>query len=179
MIKKFLPIIVTALLLNVNISAEVEPPNYDFSLDAFKTFAPNTSIAGAEKKYGKGEVLTDDKETKKIRYFISHLRYKFPIIVQVQNGIILDFFARLPSYFIHDVFHQTLINRYGKQDKYFLTQEHAVYEWKEKKGIRRVYSGTCTITCFPIYYAAATSKKIEGYIPTVDALYPYAEIKPR
>jgi hypothetical protein len=86
------------------------------------------------------------------------LRYKFPVFVQVANGQVLDFFARLPAYFLHDVFHQSLINRYGKQDLYFKKDSNAIYIWNDEEGIRFTYSGGCTINCFPIYFAGSSSK---------------------
>ena len=61
--------------------------------------------------------------------------------------------AHLPQYFSHDLFHQALINRLGKQDSYLKKNKTAVYRWKNRKGLNYIYAGACTITCFPIYYA--------------------------
>ena len=87
------------------------------------------------------------------RFEISHRHYRFPLFVQVYDNKVVDFFASLPSYFLHDVFHQSLINRYGKQKTYTRKEKQAYYEWNTKKGLSHSYAGACSITCFPIYYS--------------------------
>jgi hypothetical protein len=80
------------------------------------------------------------------------------VLVQSKNGVIEDFHVKLPSYFLHDVFFQSLINRYGKQKSYKKFGEEAYYVW-EVSALRHIYSAACTITCFPIFYAV---QKMEG-----------------
>lgn len=133
--------------------AKVEAPNYDFSVDKFKEFMPGTPIAPLILKY-KPEIVGKDSSSTTYKFYIAHIRYKFVTLVQVVDSKITDFHARLPHYFLHDVFHQSLINRYGAQDKYKKNEESALYVWENKKGINHVYSGACTITCFPIFYSA-------------------------
>jgi hypothetical protein len=139
------------------LNAKVEAPNYNFSLDALAEFFPGKTIAALDQKYGKGEVMSDEGGIISLKYHISHLRYKFPVIVQSKEGAVEDFFARLPSYFLHDVFFQSLVNRYGKQENYKKVGEEAVYRWN-KEGNLHVYSAACTITCFPIFYAVQRSQ---------------------
>lgn len=144
--------IVLALWISVHpANSKVEAPNYTFTYDAFTPYLPGASTPELLQKNGAGEIIT--KEAKNIirRYLIKHELYVFPIWVLTSDEIILSMYTRLPSYFLHDVFHQSLINRYGKQDLYFKKEEHAVYTWKNAKGFRLVYEGACTITCFPIY----------------------------
>ena len=137
---------------------KVDPPNYDFSVDKFQDFMPDKRIADIEKKYKGKEVIFKSGAFVSYKFYIEHVRYRFPIIVQSISGVVTDFHARLPHYFLHDVFHQSLINRLGKQDFYKKSEESALYIWKNNKNIKHIYSGTCTITCFPIFYAV---KKVE------------------
>jgi hypothetical protein len=148
-------LIVYCVLVNEAIS-KVEPANYNFSLDAMKVFLPGNTYDNVVKKYGKGELVDGTSPIITYKFYIAQIRYKFPVYIQVFEGKVLDFFARLPTYFSHDLFHQAIINRYGKQDIYKKFEENALYTWKDKKGIKFIYSGTCTITCFPIYFSGVT-----------------------
>ncbi len=153
--KDFLAILF--ILICAPVQALVEAPNYDFSVDKFQEFMPGNEIAPLLKKYSP-EVVGKDKEATTYKFYVAHIRYKFVTLVQVVDSKITDFHARLPHYFLHDVFHQSLINRYGLQDKYKKNEESALYIWENKKGINHVYSGACTITCFPIFYSAYDAK---------------------
>lgn len=133
---------------------KVDPPNYDFSVDQFKAFMPGEKLSTINKKYKSTEVVFKGGAFVTYKFYVEHIRYKFPILVQTINGIVTDFYARLPYYFLHDVFHQSLINRYGAQDFYQKTEESAIYVWKNKDNVKHIYSGACTITCFPIFYSA-------------------------
>jgi hypothetical protein len=151
---KPLLLIVAWTLLNFQpLNAKVEAPNYNFSVSTLNDFYPGAKLAELDKKYGKAEEVSRRGEVRTLKYQVAHLRYKFPVLVQVKGEEVHDMFARLPSYFLHDVFHQSLINRLGKQDDYKRVGEEAVYVWKNKDGKRHVYQGSCTITCFPVYYA--------------------------
>lgn len=150
------------------LNAKVEAPNYNFSLDTLADFFPQKSIDDLNKKYGKAEVMNEKSGIQTLKYYVAHIRYKFPVIVQAKEGKVLDFFAKLPSYFLHDVFFQSLINRLGKQDYYKRVQEEAVYRWN-KNELTHVYSAACTITCFPIFYAVHT-KEEGAYKPLMQTL---------
>jgi hypothetical protein len=134
------------------LNAKVEAPNYNFSLDTLNDFFPDKSSNALESKYGKPEVMSEERGLKTLKFYVAHIRYKFPVIVQERDGVITDFFARLPSYFLHDLFFQSLVNRYGKQTTYKKTGEEAFYTWN-KAPLKHIYSASCTITCFPIFYA--------------------------
>lgn len=133
--------------------AKVDPPNYNFSLDKFNDFMPGSSLADIQKIHGEGTKISEGQGGIIYRFHVSHIRYKFPVFVQLKGSKVGDFFARLPSYFLHDVFHQSLINRIGAQNKYYKKENNAVYIWDNVSGNTHIYSGSCTITCFPIYYA--------------------------
>ncbi len=134
------------------LNAKVEAPNYNFSVDILQDFMPGSSLDSIEKKYGKGTVERKFSGAQTQKFFVAHIRYKFPVLVQISEGKVLDMYARLPSYFLHDVFLQSLVNRMGKQTTYKKTGEHAHYIW-DNKDQKHIYDGACTITCFPIFYA--------------------------
>lgn len=133
------------------LNAKVDPPNYNFSLETLDDFFPEKKLEEIEKKYGKGELINDNGVLQKRKFQVAQIRYKFPVIVQSKDGVVLDFFAKLPSYFLHDIFLQSLVNRLGKQTTYKKTGEEAFYVW-EKEPLRHIYSAACTLTCFPIFY---------------------------
>lgn len=148
--------------------SKVDPPNYDFSLDQMKIFMPGSPLKAATDALGAGDVLQQKGAYEIRRFYVAHIRYKFPVLVQTTEGAITDFYARLPAYFLHDIFHQSLINRIGKQDTYKKVEEQAVYIWKNKDNLTHVYSGTCTITCFPIFYSVYPQKHdYKGYTPII------------
>ncbi|WP_408097953.1 hypothetical protein ACJVC5_03245 [Peredibacter sp. HCB2-198] len=149
---KLLIILPCLLLMFQPLNAKVEAPNYNFSLDTLNDFMPGKPEAELEKKYGKPEMMSNEGGMRTLKFQVAHIRYKFPVIVQVREGEVQDFFARLPSYFLHDVFFQSLINRLGKQTTYKKTGEEAYYTW-DAKPLKHIYSAACTITCFPIFYA--------------------------
>ncbi|OFZ36243.1 MAG: hypothetical protein A2504_03990 [Bdellovibrionales bacterium RIFOXYD12_FULL_39_22] len=149
--------------------SKMDPPNYDFSLDALKDFFPNSSIEEIKKKYPESELLESKNGVSLYRFYITQLRYKFPLFLQVTNGKAIDLYAKLPSYFSHDVFHQSLINRYGPQDKYHKQENNAVYIWNDKDGNKHIYEGSCTITCFPLYYSVISNGTAD-ITPFVDKL---------
>lgn len=155
-----------------HVKAEVTPPNYNFSLDKFDEFMPGKSLEDIEKTYSYKELMMNKNGYSIYKFYVAHIRYKFAILVQFYNGKVIDFHARLPQYFLHDIFHQGLINRYKKQDQYYLSDEHAVYIWKNIQGNEHTYSGACTITCFPIYYAVRKldTKALTDYQPIIKRL---------
>jgi hypothetical protein len=149
---KLILILPWLIIINQPLNAKVEAPNYNFSVDTLQDFAPGNTLDAIEKKYGKGELERSSGDVRTIKFFVSHIRYKFPVLVQLQENKVLDMYARLPAYFLHDVFLQSVVNRLGKQTTYKKTGEHAHYVW-ENKETRTIYDGACTITCFPIFYA--------------------------
>ncbi|MGB0453693.1 MAG: hypothetical protein ACPGJV_08250 [Bacteriovoracaceae bacterium] len=147
-------------------NAKIEKPNYDFSMDKLVQFDLGKTQEEVEKILGKGETIDENSKATIIKYHIAHIRYKFPILIRFNNKKIVDYHARLPSYFIHDVFHQSIINRFGKQDTYALDNGTALYTWTKKENVGYLYSSTCTLTCFPIYFSAFSKKPpYPGYKP--------------
>lgn len=157
---KLLIILPCLLTVFQPLNAKVDPPNYDFSLDTLSDFNPGKSNSELEKKYGKAELVEEKSGVQTLRFYVAHIRYKFPVIIQSRDGIVLDYFARLPSYFLHNIFFQSIINRQGKQTEYKKVGEEAMYVWN-KAPLKMVYSAACTITCFPIFYAVFS----EGQTP--------------
>ncbi len=147
-------------------TAKVVPPNYDFSLDSLAGFFPGQAVSALAAKHGQPEKLGDEGGSLTLRYQVAMPMYKFPVVVQAQGDKILDMHATLPSYFLHDVFLQSLVNRWGKQQKYVRVDEEAFYQWKDaEKEVS--YGASCTITCFPVYLsvAPAADKAPSGFKP--------------
>jgi len=133
--------------------AAVEPPNYEFSIETLQLFMPDQKFDEIQKKYQKYETLYNKNGFKILKFNVEQIRYKFPVLVQFKNDIVTDMHARLPTYFLHNIFHQTLINKLGAQDLYKKIEEQALYIWKNKQNLKHSYFGSCTITCFPVYYS--------------------------
>ncbi len=152
-IKRNIFYLVVLSVYSSNALTKVTPPNYDFSLDKVQVFLPGTKLSEIQKKYPENELMIKEDGFITYRYYIEHIRYKFPLLVQTYNGIVTDVFMKLPSYFLHNVFHQSLINRIGPQDKYKKIEEQAIYIWSNKKNLKHTYFASCTITCFPVYYS--------------------------
>lgn len=134
------------------LNAKVDKPNYEFNTDTFSDFSPGKTIDALKSKHGVPEIMSEANKVQTLKFTVSHPRYKFPVIVQARDGVILDYLARLPSYFLHDVFFQSLVNRLGKQNEYKKVGEEAYYVWNTQ-DVKHIYSAACTITCFPIFYA--------------------------
>ena len=79
------------------LNAKVEAPNYNFSLDTLADFFPGKNRDDLEKKYGKAEVMASSSGTETLKFYVAHIRYKFPVMVQVKEGKVLDFFSKLPN----------------------------------------------------------------------------------
>lgn len=156
----------------------VDPANYNFSLDQLAVFKPGTDIKQAIEKYGQAEVLDEKNQTKTLRFYVAHIRYKFAVLVRIANEKVIDYHARLPAYFLHDVFHQSLLNRYGKQSLYRFNNGTALYLWDNKDGVNYIYNGTCTITCFPTYLSAFPKEPpFPGYKPLFEELVQQVDFK--
>ena len=93
------------------VGAKVEPPNYNFSLDKFDLFFPGSKQSEIKKQYSNETLVLSHGNFKTYKYYVEHIRYKFAILVQYKDGVVTDFHARLPPYFLHDVFHQSLIHQ--------------------------------------------------------------------
>ncbi len=145
--------------LSLDIVALVTPQNYNFSLDNLAPYYPNQKFSELIKTKKGAELIRENGETKLYRFYVAQLRYKFPVFVQVQNDTILDTFAKLPTYFLHDLFHQSLIDRYGQQNYYKKKEMSALYRWDKLPDFTITYLGSCTITCFPQYLSIATKKQ--------------------
>lgn len=148
----------------------VEAPNYNFSLDMLKPFYPDGDIKAVEKDFGIGEIIKENGQQKLTKYYLRHIRYNFPIYLQTDNGKSTGFYATLPSYFSHDLFHQALINRFGKQDHYFKKENHAVYVWNNKENNKIIYNGGCTIICFPVYLTIFKNDKAGATPPLIEEI---------
>ena len=153
--------------------AQKKLPNYDFSIDNLEVFFPNSTQEEIEKKVGKGSIIKSKENLVIKKYYVAQLRYKFPVFVQFYQNQSVEFFARMPSYFLHDLFHQALINRYGKQNRYIRIENSALYIWENAKNNQIVYNGMCTVTCFPQFLSVAKkdTQEINDYRSLLDIFW--------
>lgn len=160
------------LFFSFNSWSKIDPPNYDFSLQSLEDFAPGKTLAEITSKIGQGETIRKEGSLITKKYSIEHLRYKFPVVVNFSQDKVADMYAVLPSYFLHDVFHQSIINRYGKQDEFKNLNGTSVYIWKNKNNLKIIYSATCTITCFPLYFSLVGLEASSGasFTPMIESL---------
>ncbi|MAW06872.1 MAG: hypothetical protein CME61_01170 [Halobacteriovoraceae bacterium] len=153
------------LLIDLNCSYGQESIFPQFNLNILTPFSPEGNIEEIPKKWGKG-IDISIRGAQKVKLFTIYGQdtYRFPVLVQYEGKKILDFFTRPPSYLLHDFFHQSLIDKHGKQKEYFLTNGTASYIWVKDK-INIYYQSTCTITCFPIFYSEVGKnvKNVPGY----------------
>ena len=125
----------------------------------FDLFSPPSPIGPIEKLYGKGREAKSPNEEVIQREYVVH---GSTLWIQLKEGRVIDFYANLPSFLSHDIFHQFLIRRYGAQGRYFKKNRSAIYQWDDKEGRRITYSGQCTLTCFPHYLSITPRKRPEG-----------------
>ncbi len=152
--KKFITCSTILLLFCIFINpakAKVEKPNYNFTFEKLKPFYPGQKLSDIQKEFKGIRLINEKKPAATYEILIRHSSYFFPVFINVIGDEVLDVYARLPNYFLHDVFHQSLINRYGPQDSYLNKDETSVYIWNDEEGLTITYSGACTITCFPIF----------------------------
>lgn len=152
---------------NVFIShAKVDAYNYNFSLDQLKPFYPGNRISDIKDLV----YLTKKGDYSLVKTEVIYQRYKFFVYMDVKGDVILGFFSKLPSFFLHDLFHQALINRLGKQTSYTKKESAALYIWKTEDGLTHYYQGSCTINCFPEFYAVVGKDYPADFIPFVDRM---------
>lgn len=142
------------LLMFQPLKAKVESPNYHFDLKEFDSYLPGKTI---EPSSGQLLLLNKKGSTTLYKSEIKTTKYHIPLFITLEKNTVIDFYAKLPSYFLHDVFFQSLINQYGKQTSYQMKNEHAVYTW-DTKELLITYSATCTITCFPLFLSIASQQ---------------------
>ena len=142
------------LMMLQPLKAKVIAPNYHFNINEFDAFLPGQVVEPASGQY---QLLNKKNSTQLYKTQIKKTNYHIPLFITLEGNKVIDFYAKLPSYFLHDVFFQSLINRYGKQTSYKMKDEHAVYHW-QLKDLSITYSATCTITCFPIFLSIASQQ---------------------
>jgi hypothetical protein len=164
-----LELCIFSIVFNHKLYSKVIPPNYQFQLKNLQEFYPQKNIGPLLKKY-KSKIIKKWGQFTIHKFEIQHQRYHFYLFLQVdKNGSITDFYTKLPSYFLHNVFHQDIIDLHGAQKKYLLKKELAIYTWS-KPEFSIIYSATCTVTCFPIFYTVIINKKPGGHISIYESL---------
>ena len=131
-------------------------PQFDF--DQITAFSPGKKVSEIPKTFGTPLDL-ELKDAQKVKLFKIKNKdgYTYPLLIQHVDDEIFDFYARPPSYLLHDFFHRDLIKRYGRQNEYYLENGTGYYIWSNN-DLDIYYSGECTITCFPVFYSQVASK---------------------
>lgn len=146
-----LTILPCLLLMFQPLNAKIDPPNYILMLDALGDFSPGKNIQELDRRFGKGIVMNESGNITVRKYLVAPGQHQFSVMVQGKDDKILDFYTKLPSHFSHDEFLRKLIEKFGKQDSFKKLSREAVYTWT-KDSNRMVYSGACTITCYPQFF---------------------------
>jgi hypothetical protein len=147
--------------------SKVIPPNYNFNFTELEIFAPDKDFQVIAKKFPKNQIIEigDTDGIKKLLIKVIAKHYSYDVLLHTYQNKNLDFFVRLPSYFLHDFFHQDILDKFGKQTEYKKIKKTGIYRW-EKNGVINIYKATCTITCFPIAFTAYKKKYlIEKFVP--------------
>ena len=147
---------------------QASPSDSNFFIDSLQVFYPGSKLSLIQSQHGVGELTEELKDSQIYRFSVRAKGYQFPLLVQVKDGIVLDFLLRLPSYFYHDTFHQGLIGRMGKQDHYLKKENTAIYRWNNTTGYRIYYTAACTLVCFPISLSGMIRlppPDLKSYIP--------------
>ncbi|MBF0299858.1 MAG: hypothetical protein HQK51_14120 [Oligoflexia bacterium] len=176
------------IISNTITYAKVDAPNYDFKFKMLYPFFPKKDFSEVKKMYEKNGLIslgvavgtgtgTGANENVVIyKVYLKHQTFRFPIFFHEYQGKIVDFFVSLPSYFLHDPFLQDLQKEFGIQSKYSTLNGTSIYIWNESKAdrdIKFVYGSTCTITCFPLYFAGTIKdekSKPPGYTSLLDMM---------
>ena len=151
--KKVKSVFILSILFCPLTAGQVMPPNDNFFLDSLQVFYPGNSLKNIQEKYGKPETYGQGEGGQIYRFSVPHPRYRFGVFVQIENDTSVAFWASLPTSLSHDIFHRKLIRSHGKQNLYFKKENSALFVWNDLNGTKLIYSGQCTITCFPHYLA--------------------------
>jgi len=148
--KKLILILPCLVTIFQPLIAKVEVPHQAFRFEMLESFMPNNSFQELEKKYSPAETLPSENGIITKKFLLKHERFSFPVYAQHLDGKIIDFYAKLPSYFSHDRFLTDLQKKWGKQQHYKKQGEEAVYVWVNNET-EFIYQASCTITCFPVF----------------------------
>ena len=130
---------------------------------------PGSEQQKIESEYQNGKSVFKSGDFLTRKYQVEHIRYTFPIFVQYHKGIVVDFFARLPAYFLHDIFLFSLEKRLGDKKSYYKIEDQGLYQWTKDSTIY-TYRGSCSITCFPEFYSVVKKSESLGkkHVPLID-----------
>jgi hypothetical protein len=162
--RSYLLFYVLALMAPLELPALLRPPMEAFKYEDLERFLPGTTL---DTKDPKLERLSQGPQSELYRFLIDHNHFKIPVSIQVlkDSKIIHDVVFTLPTYFLHDPFHQELIKRWGPQDRFLNKNETSVYMWKSEKGVAKIYEAGCSIVCHPISLSLIKSPVSQGLKP--------------
>jgi hypothetical protein len=151
---------------SIYVSAEITPPNYDFTIATIEPFFPGKSVVDLPKdKSIQSDIFEDMGNQKIMRFKIKRASYVLDIYAQTKDDKITAVFIRLPQHFLHDLFLKDLQTKFKKQDRYVRKDMSALYVWLNRDNNNIIYHGSCSITCFPMFIEVVSTDK------TVTPLY--------
>lgn len=126
---------------------------YTLVIESLKNFSPGSAIKMIQEEYGKGREYFRDGDDSIYRFILPGKKFNVTLFVRFKGDVATALWASLPTHLQHHLFHQALIAKHGKQDRYFKKENSGVYIWERDKNTRLIYSGQCTLFCFPLYLA--------------------------
>lgn len=96
-------------MFSINLFGKVQTPSYESILKAFDDFMPSQNFETIEKKYGKGKLQNLNKTLTEYKFNLKAQGFTFPIFIQVYQSKVVDFFSKLPSFFITTNFIKQLL----------------------------------------------------------------------
>lgn len=174
----FLLVITLQAVTESDIQAEIKTPNYDFTLSSLELFFPGKTLEIALKSQPKSDLFEDRGDEKVYRFKLLRAGYVLDVYTQVKKDLIVDMYVRLPQHFIHDQMLADLQKRYKKQDHFIRKDLSALYVWKNRDGLNLIYHGSCSITCFPMFFEVVkASPDIVPFYQRFNEALPLWEIK--
>lgn len=152
-------IIITFLLISFPILAKVDAPDYSFTFDKLAPILPGKNKKLLDKKTWPLKLINKEQMINTYEGKLHHKNYNFTFFISTENEKILELFVKLPSYFLHDLFHQSLINRFKKQNKFYNQNSRSIYIWNNTDIGKITYTANCTITCFPDFLHIISKEK--------------------
>lgn len=160
--KTFLLIIFSSLNL---IHAKITPPNYDFTLQTVESFFPSKSVEDIKKNFPKFQTMEDNGDSKILKIKVVKKEYSFEVYIQSKKDVVTDAYFKMPQYFNHDQLLKMLQDKWKKQDKFKNKDRSSLYVWFNRDQQNILYHGSCSITCFPVFFEVVSSD------PSVTPLY--------
>jgi hypothetical protein len=117
----------------------------------------------------------DDYHLYKVYFPLGKTLWRSTVYLQIKNDVLIDLLVSFPSDFQHDLIHIELRAMLGTEKEFFKRNQSSLYLWENQEKIIHLYEATCTLTCFPVYWATWDQNqkdklKEEGYKTILESL---------